>query len=81
MVKLIKLAKMAGVMHTADPAYSIRSRALGYNIDYPLIYHSKPVLLIRPVLLRITWISRILFQNLDRRILEFLPSVSCWSNL
>ena len=79
MVKLIKLAKMAGVMHNADPAYSIQGTC--YNIDYPLIYHSKPVLLIRPVLLHITWISRILFQNLDLRILEFLPSVSCWSSL
>ena len=33
MVKLIKLAKMMGVMHEADHAYSIRSTWLRSSID------------------------------------------------
>ena len=49
MAELIKLSKMAGVMHEADHA----------------------LLLVRPVLLPITWIGQFFIRNLDCRILEF----------
>ena len=49
------------------------------SISYRYTIHS--LLLIRPVLLPITWICRILLWNLDCHILEFLPSVFCWSIL
>ena len=39
MAELIKLAKMAGVMHEADHAYSI-SGAPGDCVDYLPMYHS-----------------------------------------
>ena len=70
MVELIKSAKMVGVMHEADHAYSIRSTWWLDRLatDVPL-----PVLVICPVLLPITSICRILvlFYDLDCRILEF----------
>ena len=56
--ELIKLAKMAGVMHEAEHAYSIRSTWWWLHrlaTDVPMM----PVLLIRKVFLYTTWICRI----------------------
>ena len=65
MAELIKLAKMAGVMHEADHAYSIRSTWLLYRLatDVPSI----ACVINSPCT---TWIRQILFYNLDYRILE-----------
>ena len=52
------------------------SGAHGDYIDYLTMHYPKLVLLIRQVLLPITWICRI-FKNLDCRLLEFYPPVSC----
>ena len=56
MAELIKLAKMAGVMHEIDHAYSIWNTWLLQRLAIHV-----PLLLIRPVLLPITWICPILF--------------------
>ena len=67
MAELIKLAKMVGVMYEADRAYSIwNTQSLRrFALDVPF------TLLIRLVLLPITWICRILFYNLDCSNLQF----------
>ena len=71
MAELLKLAKIAGVMHEADHAYSIRSswRLHQLATDVPFIAY----VINSPCTFRITWICRILFlfYNLDCRTLEF----------
>ena len=59
MAELIKSAKMAGAMHEADHAYSIRSTLVIASISYRCSIHS--LLLICPVLLPITWICQSYF--------------------
>ena len=58
MLKLIKLAKMAGVMHEADHAYSIRNTWLLHRLatDVPFIAY----VINLPCTLPITWNCRIL---------------------
>ena len=58
MVKLIKLAKMAGVMHEADQAYSIQStwRLHRLATDVPFI---ACVINLPCIFLPITWSCRI----------------------
>ena len=82
MTKLRKLAKMTGVMHEADHAYSIRSTwwfhrlatdvpFIACVINFPCFFY--PLLGIVGFL--------VLFYNLECRMLELKPSVSSWSIL
>ena len=79
MVKLIKLAKMAGVMHEADHAYSIQSIWCSHRLatDVPFIacVINLPCFFC-PLLGVVEFL--VLFYSLECRMLELQPSVSCW---
>ena len=71
MLKLIKLAKMAGVMHEADHTYSIRStwslHQLATNVPFKAY-----VINLSCTFTHYLELSNFQFYDLDCRILEFL---------
>ena len=72
MVKLIKLATMAGVMHGADHAYSIRSswrlHRLATDVPFIACVINLPCILFYPLLGVVEFLF--LFYNLECRMLE-----------
>ena len=72
MVKLIKLAKMAGVVHEADHAYSIRSTWSMHRLatDVPFIAYiiNLPYIFFCPLLGVVEFL--VLFYSLECYILE-----------
>ena len=72
MVKLIKLATMAGVMHDADHAYSIRSswrlHRLATDVPFIACVINLPCIFFYPLLGVVEFLF--LFYNLECRMLE-----------
>ena len=70
MVELIKLAKMTGVMHEADYAYSVRNACLLHRLATDVPFMACVInfaLYFYPVFVEIS----VLLDDLDCRILEF----------